>query len=128
MKSKTSSFQLPFQSSQPTFQPSTSTPSKPFFAAKSMYFLVFSVVAPCFPEAFGTSAKLVAFCEPAKSQVDFPTCISHQIPIYFIGLIHEVSSILDGSFRLRIILELTISLASSLTIIVLQGETQGVCK
>jgi hypothetical protein len=49
----------------------------------------------------------------------------HQIPTYFIGLIHEVSSILDGSFRLRIILNYN---SSGITIIVLQGDTHGVCK
>src|SRR5690349_5158943 len=34
--------------SQPTFHPSTSTPPKPFAAAKSMYSLARAVVAPCF--------------------------------------------------------------------------------
>src|SRR3546814_11004532 len=43
--------QLPFQ---PLFHPSTSTPPKPFFAAKSIYCLVRAVVAPW----LGPSAQL----------------------------------------------------------------------
>src|SRR3546814_12143453 len=60
--------QLPFQ---PLFHPSTSTPPKPFFAAKSIYCLVRAVVAPW----LGPSAQLHG-----------PRIIPHQMPIYFIGL------------------------------------------
>jgi hypothetical protein len=58
----------------------------------------------------------------------FPVIISHQTPMYFTGLIQEVSSILHGSFRFNVILEAKISRASALAIIVLQGETHGACK
>jgi hypothetical protein len=42
-----------------------------------------------------------------------PVIISHQTPTYFTGLIHEVSSILHGSFRFNVIFEAKICLASS---------------
>src|SRR3546814_10479190 len=57
--------------SQPTFQPSTSTPPKPCSAAKSMWRLVYSVVAPCLGPEF---------------QLRVSRCMSHQMPTYFIGL------------------------------------------
>src|SRR3546814_5832682 len=64
--------QLPFQ---PLFHPSTSTPPKPFFAAKSIYCLVRAVVAPW----LGPSAQLHG-----------PRIIPHQMPIYFIGLNQQI--------------------------------------
>ena len=48
--------------------------------------------------------------------------------MYFTGLIQDVSSILQGSFKFNVIREAKISRASELAIIVLHGETHGACK
>src|SRR5690606_5811381 len=98
--------------SQPLFQPSTNTPSKPCSAAKSIYSLVFSVVAPCFLPL---------------PQLYFSKCIPHQIPIYLEGLIQERSSIFEGSFKFNINVELTKSPGFFPITSVLHGVTKGVC-
>ena len=55
-----------------------------------------------------------------------PTCMSHQIPIYFTGFIQLTSSITEGAFKFKMSFEAKISVALSLTTIVRQGVTQGV--
>src|SRR5215211_1676461 len=60
-------------------------------------------------------------------QLLLPVIISHHTPTYFTGFIHEVFSILQGSFRLYVILEARMSRASSLTIMVRQGVVRGAC-
>src|SRR5574344_1320086 len=55
-----------------------------------------------------------------------PPIISHHTPIYFTGLIHDVSLYLQGSLRLRIRREARAFLASSTTITVRHGVLQGV--
>src|SRR5690606_11633555 len=102
----------PIQCSQPVFHPSTSMAPIPFSAEKSTNFLAFSVVAPCFPEAL--------------SQLFLPKCISHQIPVYFVGLNQETSPSLLGSLRFRISLESISSVAFSVIKMVLQGVSKGV--
>src|SRR2546427_696238 len=72
--------------SQPTFQPSTSTPPNPLAAAKSMYRFAFAVVAPCLGPAL---------------HVIVPMCMPHQMPTYFMGLIQLVLSSLFGGLRFR---------------------------
>src|SRR5206468_7385400 len=97
--------------SQPVFHPSTSTPPKPFAAAKSMYRFVFAVVAPCFgPEL----------------QVIVPMCIPHQIPTYFIGWIQSVLARTFGGLSLRPRKIGARSVARSATWIVRHGVTNGV--
>ncbi|MNX89093.1 hypothetical protein D3C86_1210930 [compost metagenome] len=98
--------------SQPWFQPSTKTPSRPLSAAKSRYSLVFFVVAPCFSPC---------------PHVYFSKCMPHQIPMYFEGAIHEMSLILEGSFKLSINVEVTKSPGVFPTITVLQGVSKGAC-
>ena len=72
---------------------------------------MFSVVAPW----FGPCA-----------QVSWKRCIDHQMPMYFIGRIHEVSSIFEGSLRLSISREVTRSPGLSPTMIVRHGVRNGV--
>src|SRR3989337_3760658 len=103
---------VPIQFSHPVFHPSISSAPSPFFEAKSIYRFAFSVVAPCLPLFI--------------SQVLLPRCISHQIPIYFIGLIQDTSSTRLGSFKFSIVRELTRSTASSPININLHGVTNGV--
>src|SRR6188472_4459966 len=76
-----------------------------------MYSLVILVVAPCL--------------DPCP-QVYFSRCIPHQIPMYLEGVIHERSSILEGSFKFSIIVEVAISPGVFPTIIVLHGDLKGV--
>src|SRR5690606_2835881 len=92
--------------SHPLFQPSTKTPSILCCAAKSMYRFVFSVVAPCFSPC---------------PHVYFSKCMPHQIPIYLEGSIQETSSILRGSLRFSIKVEVTKSPGRSPMIMVRQG-------
>ena len=75
---------------QPSFQPSASTYGMSCAAAKSMYRLTFSVVAPC--------GRAVAV-----DHSDWPLWISHHTPTYLPGLIHDVSrsQIAHGSLRFR---------------------------
>ena len=53
-----------------------------------------------------------------------PRCMPHQTPTYFIGRIQLVSSIFEGSLRLRISDELIRSTARSPSWIVRQGVTK----
>src|SRR5262245_29368627 len=92
------------------FHPSTSTPPNPFAAAKSMYFLVFAVVAPC----FGPDAQVIVLM-----------CIPHQMPTYFIGLIQSVLGSTLGGFKFKPSTEGARSIARSAIWIVRQGVTNG---
>jgi hypothetical protein len=84
VKSKTSPLwnQSP---SQPRFQPSTSTPRKPCFAAKSMWRLALAVVAPCLLPL---------------AQVERSRCISHHTPTNLAGWNQLTSPSRLGSLRL----------------------------
>ena len=75
-------------------------------AAKSMYLLAFSVVAPW--------RSLI-------TQLSTPKCMPHQIPTYFIGRIQSVVSNTHGSFRFRINPELISPTAFGAICMVLQG-------
>ena len=75
-------------------------------AAKSMYLLAFSVVAPW-------RSSIV--------HVSTPKCIPHQIPTYFMGLIQSVVSSAQGSFKFRIRPEFIKPTASLVICIVRQG-------
>src|SRR6056300_1476979 len=96
--------------SQPIFQPSTSTPSKPCLAAKSMYRLASSVVAP--------------WLSPLPQVFAF-ICIAHQIPTYLPGLTQSTSPSTFGSFRLRINGLFNKPMAESAIWMVRQGVTIG---
>src|SRR3954469_11978758 len=93
------------------FQPSTSTPPRPFAAAKSMYRLVFSVVAPC----FGPELHVIVLM-----------CIPHQMPTYFIGLTQLTSPRAFGGLRLSPSTDGERSAARSAIWIVRQGVVKGV--
>ena len=54
-----------------------------------------------------------------------PTIISHHTPMYFVGCIHDVSSSLHGSLRLRMSFESRAAVAVEVTITVRHGEWQG---
>src|SRR5690606_15975407 len=89
-----------------------------------------SVVAPCVP--FGVnllkSSPSFTFVSVEYAQVLFPaTKYSHQMPMYFVGLIHDTSESLLGSLRFRIVLDVRISPALSLTRIVRRGVVARVC-
>ena len=60
-------------------------------------------------------------------QALLPVIISHQTPTYLQGLIHDVSAILQGSFRLSVRREARMPRASSETITVRHGVVQGAC-
>ena len=100
-----------FQSSQPLFQPSAKTASIPCSAAKRIYRSIFSVVAPC----LGPCSQVMVFI-----------CMPHQIPMNFIGRIHEVSSILQGSLRFNIIREATMSCKVLVSTTIRHGVLKGV--
>src|SRR5258708_3030997 len=104
---------------QPWFQPSTSTPLKPYLAAKSMYRRVFFVVAPR-PSELSSPGLL-------GCQVYCPRCIPHQMPTYLPGLIHEVSAMREGGLRLSAIAAVPSTMSDSLSLIItnLQGELAG---
>src|SRR5207247_11031935 len=105
-------FRFAIQSpSQPTFQPSTSTPPNPLAAAKSMYRFVFAVVAPC----LGPELHVIV-----------PMCMPHQMPTYFIGLIQLVLWMTLGGLRLRPSTDGARSVARSASWIVRHGVTNGV--
>ena len=96
--------------SQPDAHPSINTSSKPCSEAKSIYFTLRSLVAPCLKPS---------------SQVHFPIIIPHQIPIYFAGLTQDASSMTLGLLQFKVRLELIKSFAFSTIIIVLQGVSKG---
>src|SRR5258708_16191295 len=101
--------------SHPLFHPSTSTPLKPYFAAKSMYLVVFSVVAPR-PSVL-SSPGLPGF------QVYLARCIPHQMPMYFPGLIHDVSEMRLGGFRLSVVWGVSSTISPLLPLIITTPPT-----
>ena len=68
---------------------------------------------------------VVAPCLGPSSQVIVLICIPHQIPMNFMGLIHDVSSILQGSLRFSMIREATICRKSSVQMTMRQGVEKG---
>src|SRR5678815_1140523 len=110
VKEKASRFAIQ-SPSHPVFHPSTSTPPKPFAAAKSIYRFAFAVVAPC----FGPELQVIVLI-----------CIPHQIPTYFIGWIQSVLARALGGLRLRPSSDGARSVARSASWIVRQGVSNGV--
>src|SRR3989442_10430802 len=92
------------------FQPSTSTPPRPFAAAKSMYRLLFAVVAPC----LGPELHVIVLM-----------CMPHQMPTYFIGLIQSVFGMTLGGLRLRPMTDGERSVTLSAIWMVGHGVTNG---
>ena len=114
-KSKTASFSLPNQSSNPVSHPSTRTSSNPCSAAKSMWRMTFVVFAACI-DGSGMYAQFFA-----------PVIIVHHTPMYFTGCIQLVSSMAHGSLRFSVMREARISAPFPPTIRVRHGDLHGVC-
>src|ERR1017187_9942928 len=59
--------------------------------------------------------------------VYLPKCIPHQMPTYLPGLIHDVSAMREGGFRLREVADVASTMSDSLSLIITsrQGEADG---
>jgi len=97
---------------------------KVWIRSNEIEYIVFPVTKPVFPTDVPSSVKLgQTDYAHAKPNGHHPANTAK----YLVGWIHDVSSILQGSLRLRMRLLASISRASSLTITVRQGVSQGVC-